>query len=126
MELLIAIEFIISRIALLTYVLDQSQRRVAQASEHFDGDIESDIEQVKHVIRERNTLSRVDDSLDIDLLIKHGFTCRLLKQLASQRNLPGLQQSVSRHVENLHQSVDLKVSVQEVAPVINRRSNLEY
>lgn len=106
-DIVLAVEYCTARLAYLTCVLGYYQ-------DHPDvRNIENarPLDVLPRVIDGRAVLSHITESLDLKLLVNHGFTRLFIQRLREELGLDSIVSSIRQRVMDTSQSVDLKSSV---------------
>jgi hypothetical protein len=106
-DVVLAVEYNISCLAYFSSTLAYFQEHpdVHGLENQLPGDA------LPHVIDGRSILSRIEESLDLSLLVDHGFTRVFIKRLREELGLDTAIGFIRRRVEDTSTSVSLKSSV---------------
>jgi hypothetical protein len=110
-DIVFAVEYNVARLAYFASTLAYYQEHEdVRALENTDPG-----EALQHVIRARSILSSIVESLDLTLLVNHGFTRLFIERLRKELGFPSAVARIRERVEDASTSVELKASVDAAA-----------
>ncbi len=110
-DIVLAVEYNVARLAYFASTL-----AYYQAHQDASSVLESDpMEALELVVDGRSVLSRIVESLDLTLLVNHGFTRLFVERLRQELGFDAAIEFIRQRIEDASTSIDLRASVEAAA-----------
>lgn len=123
-DLLVLIEFMLSKVAILQFITDYLQAdRSFLASFELVSDEETR-KLVNRILLARRVLLLIEEAINIEVLVVHGFTRKFLRKFYVERATPNLLQAINQKITHMDNAISLKASydLTQQGNLLNRRN----